>query len=281
MARITHVKSAQQRYATVPVIDPETGQQKVTPVTRKDGTQKVTKRGKPVFLRVTKADKTKPLPNLRCDFPGCTIDGGEIKPGTAYKHISPKSGPYGGTQRNRHAAHPSWQVWDYSYSINAQAQRISHDAMEQVSGVESVEDVEGILSEAAEAIRELAEQRRESAQNIEDGFGHATYQSEQLESDADELDSWADEVEGTDVPELPEPENTDCDECGGTGEVDNPDYDADEDAEDEDYAEPTTVECAECGGSGEVENDEPTDEQMDDWRSEVEDALSVLDECPV
>lgn len=271
MARITHVKSAQQRYATVPVIDPATGQQKVTPV-MKGGQQKVTKRGKPVFLRVTKADKTKPLPNLRCDFPGCTIDGGEIKPGTAYKHISPKSGPYGGTQRNRHAAHPSWQVWDYSYSINAQAARISHDAMEQVSDVESPEDVEGILSEAAEAIRELAEQRRESAQNIEDGFGHATYQSEQLESDADELESWADEVEGTDVPDLPEPEEIDCDECGGTGEqevyVDGSD-------------EPNVEHCDECGGTGQVTPDDPTDEQMDEWRDEVQDALSVLDECPV
>jgi hypothetical protein len=272
MARITHVKSAQQRYATVPVIDPATGQQKVTPV-MKGGQQKVTKRGKPVFLRVTKADKSKPLPNLRCDFPGCTIDGGEIKPGTAYMHISPKSGPYGGTQRNRHAAHPSWNVWDYSYSINAQAQRIAHDAMEQVSGVESTEDVESILSSAADEIRELAEQRRESASNIEDGFGHATYQSEQLESDADELESWADEVEGTDVPELPEPEATDCDECDGTGTVDgNPEA-----------ADPTEreVECSECGGTGQIDNDEPTDEQMDDWRSEVEDALSVLDECPV
>jgi hypothetical protein len=230
-----------------------------------------------VFLRVTKADKTRPLPNLRCDFPGCTHEGREIKPGQSYKHISPKSGPYGGRQLNRHAEHPSWNVWDYSSSINAQAQRIAHDAMEQVSGVESTEDVESILSSAADEIRELAEQRRESASNIEDGFGHATYQSEQLESDADELESWADEVESTDVPELPEPEQSDCDECDGTGEVENPEYDADDDESDE----PETVDCDECGGTGQIDNDEPTDEQMDDWRSEVEDALSVLDECPV
>lgn len=32
MARITHVKAAQQRYAMVPVIDPDTGEQKKTPV---------------------------------------------------------------------------------------------------------------------------------------------------------------------------------------------------------------------------------------------------------
>lgn len=32
MARIAHVKAARQRYATVPVIDPETGEQKQTPV---------------------------------------------------------------------------------------------------------------------------------------------------------------------------------------------------------------------------------------------------------
>ena len=35
MARVTHVKKAQQRYATVPVIDPETGEPKRTPVMKK------------------------------------------------------------------------------------------------------------------------------------------------------------------------------------------------------------------------------------------------------
>src|SRR5438270_337793 len=114
MARVTHVKKAQQRYATVPVIDPETGQQKVTPVLRADGSQKMTRAkphrpARPVFMKVTQADKTQPLPPLNCE--AC---GKPIEIGTPYKHVTPKSGPYGGYQRNRHADCPTWKAWDLS-----------------------------------------------------------------------------------------------------------------------------------------------------------------------
>lgn len=83
MARVTFVKKAQQRYATKPVIDPETGVQKITPVLRKDGTPKTTraKANRParaIVLRVTEADKDRPLPLLKCD--AC---GDDIKIGTA------------------------------------------------------------------------------------------------------------------------------------------------------------------------------------------------------
>lgn len=271
MARITRVKSAQQRYATVPVIDPETGLPKRTPVMR-NGVQRTTKRGTPVFMTVTKADKTRPLPNLRCDWPGCAHEDREIKPGQAYKHITPKSGPYGGVQRNRHADHPDWQVWDYSYSLSAQTARIAYDFSNALDGAETPEDVESSLQEAAEAVREIAEAKRESAQNIEDGFGHETQQSEELNSTADELDTWADEIEGADVPDLPEPEETDCEECGGSGEVE-----VDVEGSDEPNVEP----CDECDGTGQVTPDEPTDEQMDEWRDEVRESLSIVDECPV
>ena len=43
----------------------------------------------------------------------------------------------------------------------------------------------------------------------------------------------------------------------------------------------TTVECDECDGAGSVTPDDPTEEQLDEWRSEVESAVSVIDECPV
>lgn len=47
MAKVIKVKSARQRYGTVPVIDPATGKQKVTPVMKSDGSQKLTKAGRP------------------------------------------------------------------------------------------------------------------------------------------------------------------------------------------------------------------------------------------
>jgi hypothetical protein len=42
-----------------------------------------------------------------------------------------------------------------------------------------------------------------------------------------------------------------------------------------------TMECSTCEGSGRIEPDEPTEEQLDEWRQEVQDACSIVDECPV
>lgn len=276
MARVTHVKKAQQRYATKPVLD-EMGNQVETLVRRKDGTPKTNKRGRQVYRKQTERDLSKPLPNLRCDYPGCDVDGGEILPGTPYKWIKPKSGPYGGRQRNRHAAHPSWNVWDYSNSLSAQVARIEHDATSAMDGAEDSGDVEAALNDAAEAIRDLAEQKREGASNIESGFGHATYQSEELEQQADDLDAWADEVEQTEVDDLESHECpaacTDgqgpCDTCDGTGKEGGED-----DADD----------CADCDGTGEQECPECDGTGYDlaaareSWSEAVSDALG---NCPV
>ena len=115
MAKITYVKAAQQRYEQVPVIDPETGQQKQTPViNQRTGQQKLTKRGTPVFLSLSVPDRTKPLPPRKCGK--CHQ---EIAVGQPYKHISPRSGPYGGHTLYRCDTCPVWHVWEYSSSLSA------------------------------------------------------------------------------------------------------------------------------------------------------------------
>lgn len=266
MARVTYVKKAQQRYATVPVIDPETGQQKRTPVMRRNGEQKTSKKG-PVFLRVTQEDKSKPLPNRVCEH--CRT---EIKPGDPYKHVTPKSGPYGGHKRVRCAKCPTWQQWDLSNSLSAQLAKVSHDA--NSVDTTDADNVRNALTEAAEAIREIADAKREGAQNIEEGFGHPTQTSDELESIADELESWADEVEAKayEIEDRPE-EEVDCNTCGGQGTVENEEYDEDDPENDE----PAQLLCPDCDGSGYVENEE----EISDWESTVEDALSIVDESPV
>lgn len=278
MARVTHVKKAQQRYETVPVLDADGHPVKIA-LTKADGTPKTTsakKGSRPIFITKTVADKTRPRPNLRCDFAGCQITDREILPGQGYKWIKPKSGPYGGTQKNRHAEHPSWNVWEYSNSLSARVAQIENDAT--LDGVESLDDAQAVASEAAEAIRGLAEEKRESASNIEEGFGHATYQSEELESQADELDGWADEVEATEFPDPEDAEyldqdEVDCDECHGSGLVDNDNEDTLDD-------EPE-VECVDCGGTGQVENEDP-ETDWDAWRDAAAEALSeALGSCPV
>ena len=262
MPRVNHVKKAQQRYKTVPVLD-ENGQPTYRVLQRK----RPTKRGSMESRqRITVADKSQPLPPLRCDFPGCPT--GVIVPGEAYKWIKPKSGPYGGSQKNRHESHPSWHQWEYSSSLSARTAQISHDAWESFNGAEfeSQDDVSAVLTEVADAVRELAEEKRESASNIEDGFGHPTSQSEELQGTADELDSWADDIENAEVPELPEPGEVDCAECEGEGTVEKDDEE---------------VDCAECSGTGQVQGEHPSDEQMDAWHDEVEQMFSIVDECPV
>ena len=272
MARVTHVKRAQQRYATKPVLD-EKGQPVKIALTKSDGTPKMTRAkgnrpARPIFITKTEADKSQPLPLHKCGKCGKTIEVGD-----PYKWIKPKSGPYGGRLMVRCAACPTWNVWDYSSSLSAQVARIEHEA--DLDGVETLEDAQAVAQEAADAIRELAEQKRESASNIEDGFGHATYQSEELEQQADDLDTWADEVEGIEFPDPDEyldEDEVECDECQGTGTVER------QDDEGDDYTE---VECDDCGGTGQVENEDP-ETDWDEWRSAAQDALAdALGNCPV
>jgi hypothetical protein len=278
VARTTHVKKAQQRYETKPVLD-EFGNQVETAVMKtvtdretgeKKQVQKTTKRGKAIFMKVTERDLSKPLPLETCD--ACRQP---IEVGTPYKHITPKSGPYGGRKRSRHEGCPSWQVWDYSNSLSAQLARISYDFWGAVDSAESTDDIQSALDDAASSVNEIAEQKKESASNIEEGFGHPTSSSEQLEEIADGLESWASEIETADIPEMTTCEDCtdgqmDCDDCEGTGKVET------------DESAPDLVDCDECNGTGtrDCDNCDGTGEDIDAWRDEVRDNVTIVDEAP-
>lgn len=265
MARITHVKRAQQRYETMPVLD-ASGNPKRTPVLV-DGVQKVSKKG-PVWMAVTTNDLTRPKPNYMCD-----VCGKPIEVGTPYKHITPKSGPYGGTKRTRHEEHPDWQVWEYSSSLSARIAGIVHEANEELSSVESADDAQQVVDGAKDSIMELVEEKREAAQNIEDGFGHETSQSSELSELAESLESWADEadsIEIEDAPDEDQEEEITCEVCNGEGEVDNEDGSA-------------TVTCTECEGNGYVENPDydPDAGTFEEWKDSLVEAITGwLDNSP-
>lgn len=248
MPRVTYVKAAQQRYQMVPVTG-EDGQ----PV-RTEVAGRTAKSGRQVSRRQTRPDLDKPLPPYTCDY--CHEP---IAIGTPYKHISPKSGPYGSRKLTRHGGCPTWQPWDYSNSLSARLSKIAHDFDSAVDDASDPGAVESAQSEAADAARELAEEKRESAQSIEEGFQHPTSQSEELNDTADQLDEWANEIEGISVPDFPEPEETDCESCDG---------------------EPGTKDCEDCAGEGTYTPEEPADEQVDEWREEVRSEFSVVSEPP-
>lgn len=254
MARVTHVKHAQRRYRMVP-----SGEK--TPVMRRDGTQKVTKRGTPVFRQPSVADKSQPLPNLRCDKCGT-----EIKPGDPYKWVKPKSGPYGGYMRTRCAACPTWRQSELSSSKMAEIYALQEEIDQIAEGCETPDDLIAAASDAAEQVRQVAEEYREGASNIEDGFGHPTYQSEELEQKADELESWADEIESTDFDEF---EASECDHRN---------------AETDDDATPGNAEnCEDCGDDGTLlEDTDQWNEEMDEFMAEQRERLTdIVNECPV
>lgn len=270
MARITHVKHARQRYAQVPKTD-ENGKPVVVAVLKRDGSPKTTKTGRPITMSIMVSDRDKPLP-----MPKCEVCGKTIEPGQPYKHVTPKSGPYGGRTRTRCASCPSWQPWDLSSALWARQAQIEASAMDDFpDGFEETDDLDDWAENVASKIESLADEKEEAADNIEEGFGHETYQSEEIRQTAESLREWAENVRGIDWPEKPEEaeEEIDCPECNGDGEVENPDYDED----DEDSEEPEVIDCEECGGTGKVENEEagePLDEWRDECRSAAEEALS-------
>jgi hypothetical protein len=254
MARAYLVKRAQARYETKPVIDPATGEQKQTPKMRR-GVQMTDKRGRPIFMKVTERDLARPKP-----MPCCSLCRTEIKVGESYTYTE----TYNSTIVRCGRPCPPPKQWEYSSSLSARLAQIQHE--NDFSDCEDGNDFVEARDAFAAAVRELAGEKQESAQNIEDGFGHETSQSAELADIADQLEGWADDIEAVELPDYPEPEETDCDECNGTGEADDEGGGS----------------CENCDGCGQVIPDEPTEEQIDEWREACVAALEgVAESCPV
>lgn len=159
----------------------------------------------------------------------CDSCGNEIEAGQGYKWVAVRpSGPRSSLEMRRHTTCPSWRPSELSFS-KMRGIYAAQEAFDDESGSwEHETDVQASLEAFAEAVREVAEEYRESATNIEDGFGHATYVSDELNEKADALDGWADEVESADVPPAPERDDP------ATWDEEPPE-DADEDELDELY----------------------------------------------
>lgn len=256
MARTYFTKRAQQRYATKPVIDPETGQQKLSPKMRR-GVQMTSKSGRPVFMKVTERDLDRPLP-----MPKCSKCGQTIEVGTSYSATETKFNTIIRCGRPCPPPH----VWEYSSSLSSRLAQIEFE--NDPSAAEDKESLESIRDAYAEAVRELAQEKQDSAQNMEDGFGHETSQSAELREIGESLESWADEIEGVEFEDYPEAEEEDCPECQGEGTLN--------------IGEDDEAPCEECGGTGQIESEEPTQDQVDAWLETARSALEdVTGACPV
>jgi hypothetical protein len=189
----------------------------------------------------------------------CEKCGATIHVGDPYKWTKPKTSHYGGRKRTRCTTCPGWKPSEVSTSRLA----IIWDAQQSL---ESAEDVQGVI----DAAREVSEGDMEAAENIRDGFGHDTQQSEELEERGQELEGWADELENAlqEFQERGEPDEQ-CPQCSGEGEVSCP---ACEGEGCDECDEDGMVECPDCEGDT---------TERDDWEQARDDLVDLADTCPV
>jgi hypothetical protein len=188
--------------------------------------------------------------------------------GDPYKHITPRSNPsVRGTTRRRCQACPPWTISDVSSSRMAPIYEAQ--AGFSAAACESADEVNAALVALEETVREVADQYRVSSQNMADGFGHATAQSDELEEKASSLDAWADEIAAVTVPDQSDYPAA-CEECDGTGKCQWCGGDGCASCDE-------TGDCSACNGEGHI----PDEADMSLWRAEVENACSIVTQCPV
>jgi hypothetical protein len=220
MARIHFVKKAQQRYQMVPETDRQ-GNRVSTPLKRRDGSPKVTKTGRPIVRRQTIADKSQPLPPRRCER--CSK---EIAVGTPYKWVAPKSGPYGGYKRYRCDECPSWKPSELSSAKTAPIMAAMEDL--DFTGCVTKDDFVSQLEALADTVQEVADSYIESADNMEEGFGHSTSPSDELRQKGEDLESAADDLRNALDGEEDEPDSCDLHETNIIFDGQEPDEDEDD-----------------------------------------------------
>lgn len=137
------------------------------------------------------------------------------------------------------------------------------DAEDAIDSASEIDDITAAVGELGSAIREVADEYTEASTddngtvfNIE-----AQERAETLEAAADECDGWTPEAEDTE-------ENVECDECDGTGDLDDDSPDA---------APGDTVTCENCGGAGEVDNDDYDENWLDNAKDEAKQFINGLE----
>lgn len=168
----------------------------------------------------------------------CNSCGEPIEIGTAYKWVAPRAHKQArGVKKNRHETCPAWRPSELTsspvLSLIYGAEEAADDDHGRLDtpttseGAESyLDDLRAIADAMAEAVREAGAMRLESSEAIEEGFGHSTYQSEELAEQADALDGWADELESITfdefyAEEVDEAEEVEEDEEEDTSELES------------------------------------------------------------
>lgn len=97
--------------------------------------------------------------------------------------------------------------------------RLQDDGHSAIDGAQTVDDLLCTAESLADEVTEMADGLTESADNIEDGFGHETYQSGELRERAENMESYADDLRNVDLDD----DETDEDEIRQELEEDDED----------------------------------------------------------
>lgn len=228
-----------------------------------------------------------------CNAPACTVQarraerglpdvGRTILPGMEYLTWKPRMGG----RRFRHAEcgypRPSELTTSDKLSQLYAATEAAEDSISAWAPGEDDNDpseLQDVLRTCAEEVRAVGEGYRESAQNIEDGFGHRTYQCDELEGKADELDGFADSLEqAADGMEefdadtaRPEAEQAVAQELLGVAHIEHSEIMEQLEAADIDTGDPYTTAV-----------DAKLAEAREEWAERVrQEAQDALGECPM
>lgn len=157
------------------------------------------------MARTTYVEKARKAPGS-CMSPTCSHAERTIAVGESYKHFSIRS--HKGARGFKKVYHRDCSVPRSHTTTSSQLGTIydAQDSGEQAIAAleadpENPESLREIASQVAEGIREAGEMYGESSDNIESGFGHSTYVSDELREKADGCENWADEVENLDFEE--------------------------------------------------------------------------------
>ncbi len=179
----------------------------------------------------------------------CDSCGDPINVGDPYKWIAPRAHRAAqGVKRNRHTTCPAWKPSETTSSQHLATIYAAQEAADaslstiEVATIDETVDVAEQLQEIAETFAEevmgAAETYQESADAIEEGFGHETYQSEELAEKAEAVESWAEEASSFTADEY-DGEDLPCAECA---DVEDADQHHDDNLEDyHDYDEDPSV----------------------------------------
>jgi hypothetical protein len=129
----------------------------------------------------------------------CGSCGDELGVGSSYRWIKSRFGPRQVRCMKPECAFKPWEtITNEKTSALVMAQCTVGDS---IASAESLDDIKSALSDFADAVREVKDMYEESAENIRSGFDHDTYQSEEFDSNAQELDAFADDCESWDSGE--------------------------------------------------------------------------------